>query len=85
MLSEYLGGANGERGIQKDRRRGHITALHQVNEIDDQFLGAFDGEGRNEHRALGGGGVANLGGETLASRQRGRRWAVDVAVGRFPK
>ena len=70
MLSKYLGGADGERGIEKDRRRRHFTTLHQVDQIDDQFLGAFDREGRNEHRALGGGGIANLGGKTLAARLR---------------
>ena len=61
MLSKYLGGADGEWGIQKDRRCWHFTTLHQVNEIDDQFLGAFDGERWNKQSALGDGGITNLG------------------------
>ena len=68
MLPEHFGGANGERRIEKDRRRRHLAALHQVDQIDDQLLGALDREGRNEQRAVGGVRVANLGGEMLAPR-----------------
>ncbi len=68
MLAEHFGGANGERRIEKDRRRRHLAALHQIDQIDDQFLGALDREGRNEQRAAGGVGVAHLGGEMLAPR-----------------
>ena len=52
VLAEHLGGADGERRIEKDRRRRDLSALHQVDEIDDQFLGAFDREGWDEQGAL---------------------------------
>ena len=54
MLPEHFGGANGQRRIEKDRRRRDVAALHQVDQIDDQFLRALDREGRNEQRAAGG-------------------------------
>ncbi len=63
MLSEHLGRANGEGRIQEDRRCGHFAALHQVDEIDDQFLGPLDRKGWNEHGAFGGSSVAHLGGK----------------------
>ena len=52
MFAEHLGGVNRQRRIEEDRRRRHFAALHQVDQIDDQFLGALDREGRNEQRAL---------------------------------
>ena len=67
VLPENLRGANGQRRIEKDRRRRYLAALHQVDQIDDQFLGALDGEGRDEQGALGRCGVAHLGGQTLAA------------------
>ena len=68
MLAEHFGGADGERRIEKDRRRRNVAALHQVDQIDDQFLRALDREGRNEQRAAGGVGGAHLGGEMVAPR-----------------
>src|SRR5215217_3331227 len=44
MPSKYFGGADSERGVQKDWRRGDFTALHQNDDVDDQLLRAFDGE-----------------------------------------
>ena len=83
MLAEHLRRANRQRRIEEDRRRRHLAALHQVDEIDDQFLRALDGEGRDQQRALARGGVANLGGEPLAPLLGRRRRAVDVAIGRI--
>ena len=67
VLPEHLGRANRQRGIEKDRRGRYFAALHQVDQIDDQFLRAFDGEGRNEQGALGRRGVADLGGQALTA------------------
>ena len=50
MLAEHFGRMNGQRRIQEDRRRRHLAALHQGDEIDEKFLGALDREGRNEQR-----------------------------------
>ena len=61
MLAEDLGGADRERGIEKNRSRRYLAALHQVNQIDDQFLGALHREGRNQQGALAACCVANLG------------------------
>ena len=83
MLAEHFGGANGERRIEKDRRRRDLAAFHQVDQIDDQFLRALDREGRNEQRAAGGMGGANLGGEMAAPRFAGDRRTILVAIGRF--
>ena len=57
-----------KRRIEKDRRGRNLAALHQVDQIDDQFLGALDREGRNEQGALAACGVAHLGGKTRAAR-----------------
>ncbi len=83
MLSKYLGSPNGEWGIQKDRRRGHCTAFHQINEINDQFLSTFNGKGRNEHGALGDRCVANLDSQAFATGFGGRWRAVGIAIGRL--
>ena len=71
MLAKDLGGADRERGIEKDRRGRDLAALHQVDQIDDQFLGALDREGRDQQRALAACGVADFGGETLRGARRG--------------
>ena len=52
MLAKDFGGADRERRIEKDRGGRHLAALHQVDQIDDQFLGALHREGRNQQRAL---------------------------------
>ena len=65
VLAEHLGGADGERRIEEDRRRRHLAALHQVDQIDDQFLRALDREGRNEQRAAARLRRAHLGREML--------------------
>ena len=53
VLAEHFGGADGERRIEKDRRRRDVAALHQVDQIDDQLLCALDREGGNQQRAAG--------------------------------
>ena len=83
MLAEYFGGADGERRIEKDRRCRHVAALHQIDQIDDQFLRALDREGRNEQRAAGGMGCAHLGGRCVAPRFARHRRTVLVAIGRL--
>ena len=83
MLPEHLGRVNRQRRIEKDRRRRYFAALHQVDQIDDQFLGAFDGEGGDQQGALGRRGVADLGGEALTALFRRRCGANPVAVSRF--
>ena len=83
MLPENFGGADRERRIEKDRRGRHIAALHQVDQIDDQFLGALDREGRNQQRAIGGVGGAHLGGQMLAPRSGVVDGRSRVAIGRF--
>jgi hypothetical protein len=70
-------------GVEKDRRRRHVAAFHQVDEIDDQFLGALDRESGDEQGAFRACGVAHLGCETLAALLRRRCRANPVAIGRF--
>ena len=43
-----------KRRIEKDRRRRNLAALHQIDEIDDQLLGALDREGWDEQGAVRG-------------------------------
>ena len=70
VLAEHLGGANRQRRIEKDRRRRNFAALHQVDEIDDQLLGALDREGGNQQGAPGRRGITNLGRKTFAALLR---------------
>ena len=83
MPSKYFGGADSERGVQKDWRRGDFAALHQIDDVDDQLLSAFDREGGDEQRAFGGRGVTKHDGKMLAPCLRGRGRTIDVAVGRL--
>ena len=66
MSSKYFGGANSERRVQKDQSGGDFTALHQIDDVDDQLLSAFDREGGDEQRAFGGRGVTKHDGKMLA-------------------
>ena len=70
VLAKYFGGADRQRGIEKDRRGRHFAALHQIDQIDDQLLGAFDRESGNQQRALAACGVADLGRQACAARVR---------------
>ena len=79
VLAEDLGGADGQRRIEKDRRRRNFAALHQIDEIDDQFLGALDREGRDEQ-----GAVAACGSRTSAARRARRESAVIGGRSRSP-
>ena len=82
-VAENFGGADGERRIEKDRRRRHFAALHQIDKIDDQFLGAFDREGRDEQRALAA-CASRTSAASCARRALARdRRPVSVAVGGF--
>ena len=83
MLAKHLGGADRERRIEKDRRSRDFAAFHQVDQVDDQFLGALDREGRNQQRALAGRGVADLARPAARGALRRDRRAVAVAIGRF--
>ena len=60
VFSEHLGRVNRERRIEKYRRGRYLAAFHQVDQIDDQFLGAFDREGGDQQRAFCACGVADL-------------------------
>ena len=57
--------------------------FHQIDEIDDQFLGAFNRESGDEQGAFCRRGVPDLDGETLTALLRRRRHANPVAIGRF--
>jgi len=76
MLPKHFGCMNGKRGVQKDRRRRHFAALHQIDEVDDQLLGALDGKGRDEQGAFCLSCVADLDGETLTACLGCRGWAI---------
>ena len=82
-VAKHLGRADRERGIEKDRRSGNLAALHQVDQIDDEFLRALDCKCWNEQCTLARRGVADFGGEALAARFGGDRRAISVAIGRF--
>ena len=43
-----------------------FAALHQIDDVDDQLLSAFDREGGDEQRAFGGRGVTKHDGKMLA-------------------
>src|SRR6188472_2659287 len=43
-----LRGANGQRRIEKDRRLRNLVPLHQIDEVDDQLLGALNRKGGNQ-------------------------------------
>ena len=59
-----------KRRIEKDRRGRNLAALHQIDEIDDQLLGALDRKGRDEQGAVGRLRLANFGREVFAPRLR---------------
>ena len=83
MSAKYFRRADRQGRVEKDRRGRDLAALHQVDQIDNQFLGSLHGEGRNKHRALRCGGIAHLAGKVGAPvGGRGRR-AIAVAIGGF--
>ena len=67
MLAKHLGGADRQRRIEKNRGARNVAALHQVDQVDDEFLGALDRKGWNQQRAFAGCGVADFAGETRAA------------------
>ena len=83
MLAEHFGGANGERRIEKHRSGRDITALHQVDQVDDQFLRSLDCEGGDQQRTAGRVRGAHFGGKLLAPGFTRCRRPVGLAVGRF--
>ena len=48
VLAENVRGANGQRRIEKDRRLRNLVPLHQIDEVDDQLLGALNRKGGNQ-------------------------------------
>ena len=85
MFPEDFGRVNGERGIEKDRRDRDFAALNQVDEIDDQLLGTFDREGRNEEGTFCRGGIGDFRCESPTALFRGGAVANPIAIGRFLK
>ena len=83
VLAKHLGRTDRQRRIEEDRGGRDLAALHQVDQIDDEFLGALHRKGRNQQGALAARGVAHLGGEACATGIRRRRRTVAVAIGRF--
>ena len=83
VLAKHLGGADRQRRIEKDRSRRNVAAFHQVDQVDEKFLGALHRKGWNQQRALARCGVADFLGETRAARIGRRRRPLPVAVGRF--
>jgi hypothetical protein len=81
VLAKHLGCADCERRIQKNRRGGDFSALHQADEVDDQFLGSFHRECRDQQGAVRGGGIANLSSEALSPLLRRDRLTHPVAIG----
>ena len=83
MLEEDLGGADRERRIEKNGSSRYLAALHQVNQIDDEFLGALHRKGRNQQWALASGCISDLSGQARAARIGCDRRTFAVAIGRF--
>src|SRR5512132_2074952 len=52
VLSEHLGRAYREWGVKKNWCGGDFSAIHQADQIDYQFLRAFDCERWNKQGAL---------------------------------
>ena len=83
VLAKDFGGADRQRRIQEDRGGRHLAAFHQVDQVDDELLGALHRERRNQQRALAARGVADLRGEPRAARIRRDRRTLAIAIGRF--
>jgi hypothetical protein len=83
MLAEHLRRANGQRRIKKDWRGRYVTAVHQIDEVDDQLLRPLDCKCRNKKRAACRMGIAHFGGEMLATRFPGHGRAIIVAICRL--
>ncbi len=79
VLAENLGGANGQGRIEKDRRVLNLALLHEIDEIDDQLLGALDREGWDEE-----GTVATWAWQTSAARLSRRDFGVIAGRSRSP-
>ena len=83
MAVKHLGCFLGQRRIDEHRQGRQIAPLDQGVEIDQQLLGALDGEGGNQDHAAGLQGGLDLAGENLAAPFDRARRANDGAVGRF--
>jgi hypothetical protein len=83
MLAKHLGGADRQRRIQENRGARNVAALHQVDQVDDELLGALDGKGWNQQRAFAGCGVADFAGKARATLDRRRGRPIPVAIGRL--
>ena len=78
--SKHFGRAYREGGVEKNWCGGDFSAFHQGNQIDYQFLRAFDCERWNKQGALGRRGIIDLSGEALTALLWGDRCANPIAV-----
>src|SRR3954447_9835318 len=82
VLAENFGGAYCERRIEKNRCGWNLAALHQIDQIDDQFLSTLHGEGGDEQRAFSRSGVTDFCGQACAACIGCDRRSHSVAIGR---
>ena len=83
VAAEHFGRPDRQRRIEEHRRLRHLAALHQLDQIDDQLLGALDRKGRDQQRALLRRCFAHLASQPRAALLRRGRRPVGVAIGGF--
>ena len=74
---------DGQGRIEEDLRRELGLVLHDGQQVQDQFLGPADGEGRHQQGTPGGLGRTQLPGQGVASRGELQVDPFPVAVGAF--
>ena len=78
---EDLGGADGQRRIEEDLHRRDLALVDQGAEVEQDLLGALDGEGRDQDVAAGLAGGVDLGLERAAPGFGRQVGAVAIAIG----
>jgi hypothetical protein len=81
VAAEDLAGAGGQRRIDQDRAGLDRAAAHQLDEVGQQFLGALDGKGRDEQRAVRIGCHAHFRFQRMAPGPLVDDLAIGVAIG----
>jgi hypothetical protein len=80
VLSKHLGRMNRQRRIEKYRRSRDVAVFHQIDQVDNQFLGALDRKGGDQQHAFCRRCMDRTPGQALATFLRCRGCAYPVAV-----
>ena len=82
-FEEHLGGFDGEGRVEEDVAARRVPVLHQLQQIDQQFLAAFQREGRDEQRPARGVGRLELLGQGRAAGDAAGCDALAISIGGF--